>query len=271
MGVAAAVGVVAAVVAGGLLMGRPGWYTARVTDPAAIDAGARRVEDKLVEARNWAAAVAAKEARDRKGATSSRRPAGEEPAAEFELTFSAEELTSFLLKWTRVQGWEEQYRQYVTDPAVGVESGGLTVAGRVTGMPVVMSIRLRPVLTAESLRLRLESVRGGRLPLPVSVARGQLTRLDGPLSRSLDRWKRDARLDDRGLANTALALATSGRLLLAGVRDMPTDAVIALPVDERRSVLVRLIDVATAPDGVRLKARPLTPDERAAWLRSVKQ
>lgn len=271
LGVAALLLVGAAVVAGGLLVGRPGWYTARVTDPAVIDAGARRVEDKLVEARNWAAAVAAKEARDRKGATSSRRPVGEEPSAEFELTFTAEELTSFLLKWTRVQGWEEQYRHYVTDPAVGVEAGGLTVAGRVTGMPVVMSIRLRPELAGETLKLRLAAVRGGRLPLPTSVATSQLARLDGPISRSLDRWKRDARLDDRGLANTALALATSGRLLLAGVRDTPTDAVLALPVDERRSVLVRLTDVSTGPEGVRLKARPLTPDERAAWLRAVKQ
>lgn len=264
------------------IQGVPSWYLT-LEDPEVIDESSRRLEDKLQDARNWAASVAAAEIRARRGTlNTSKVPI---PPDAMTLRLSGQEITAFFLKWSALQGWDEVARAYFDDPVVAVFDGHLVIAGRVREVGTVVSLMYKPQLDAmgSKLVLKLDRVMGGRLALPVEAIGAQLERLRGPLTSAQGRWIRDARLDSNGQANSALSLALASRIARAMIDGSSTDAVAVIPVDNR-SLLVRIVGLELVSSGgavdekggvvaggeLVLQLRPLEPEQRKAVLESLK-
>lgn len=253
--------------------GEPNWYR-KLEDPAEIDRSARVLEDKLQDARNWAAAVTAAERRAERGTlTTSRAPL---PSEDITLRLTGNEMTGFLLKWMVLQGWEGAFEQYFQDPVVAVMDGRVVVAGKVKELGTVVSMMFRPELMPDGkMGFQLERVLGGNLPLPANVVGPQLSRLRVPVEEGMSRWQRDARLDSRGQANSAMSLALGGRIVMAMLDGKPTDAVAAVPVDDK-SMLVRVVGFGTEKnatgegEALVVKLRPLEPEKRKAVLAGLK-
>lgn len=277
-----------AVVAGAMLMfailaglaywrvsATPIWYQ-RLTDPEKIDVAAARAEDKLVESRNWAAATAAQEARLARGVTRPQRGAPEmaPPPEELTLRVSDEELNAFFLKWSKLQGWEENLAKYVTDPVLATHDGAIVIAGKVKGTPAlegtVVAMHFTPSLKDGQFTMALTRVTGGRLDLPVSAVEDQLKRGQDALGEALTRWRRDAKLDSRGQANSALMLTAAGRVMMSVLTHEPVEAVAFLPVDDRHSVPVRLTRVVVEKGGIELAAKAVPPADRPGVVERLK-
>lgn len=254
----------------------PAWYRPP-TDPQAVDRSARQFEDRLVEVRNTAAAIAAAEARARRSAN----PQASTPqTGEFELRLPAGEATAFLLKWAKLEGWEARYSQWVEEPMVTVEGGCVVVGGKLAGVPGlgggVAGVHLRPELSenGEAIRLTLDRVTVGGLTLPSALISGQLARARDPLARGVQRWSADARVDANGLTNFPTALALAGRVVLGTIDGKGAEPVLSLPVDDRRGVLVRVTAVRVEGRGeagvVVVRGRPVAPGERSGVLARLK-
>jgi hypothetical protein len=245
----------------------PVWYR-QMMNPEQIDRAAQRAEDKLIESRNWAGAIAAAEARASRGNT---RPSPMPVAEEFSVRVSDEELNAFFLKWARLNGWDRQINQYVADPVVATHDGAIVLAGKMKDLGgVLLSMHFKPVLEGDKFAMRLVRVTGGQLDLPTSKAQEQLDKMKGPLGEATDRWRRDARLDSKGQANSALTLAALGRVAMSILTREPVEAVAFLPVDDRRSVPVRLTRVNVVDGHIEVAARPVPAEERAGVVERLK-
>jgi hypothetical protein len=236
---------------------------APMTEPAAIDRSAIRAEDELVRLRNWIAATLATEAR--RGANRTPRTPVEQAGESFTLTLSDTDLTALGLKWARLDGYEQQYQQYLTNPTLRFTNGGVVLAGTSAAGPV-LSIRFGLGLEGEQLRVRLESLRAGRMPIPKAIIGQVRERMMEEIAARSRQWKLDARLDARGLGNTAFTLAVAARLAQAVLSDQPTDSALMIPIDDRRSLPVR-ITALTSDAGTLTVTLNVVPFERRSQLR----
>ncbi len=247
----------------------PSWYPRPERDPARIDQAAVPVENTLIELRNWAGAWAGWDARVAKGKlpASSQR----QPAEEFTAVMRGSELTAFVLKWTRLQGWDATYSRYVTDPALAVVEGRLVVVGRVAEGGMTISLHYRPELLAGGkMAFHLERVMVGSLAVPGSVGEDQLGRVSDALGGAIKRWRAGAAMDRAGEGNASAMLAAVGEFSRGLVHDEPVDAVGFVPVTEKSNLPVEITGLTVEGDGLRVTLRPVPREDRAAFLARLK-
>lgn len=268
--------------------GVPWWYVP-VGDGGVIDRDSRQLEDRLVVLRNEAGAIVAAEARARLAQAASTRGAGkgsstrggvgQVPAVggELVLVVPPSELTAFVLKWARLNGWEEGYQQFVSDPTVSIVERRVVFAGRVKQAGgAVVSVHVRPVFTDDGaaggvggvgkVALLVERVTVGRMPVPVSWVMGEVVKERGRLVGEVERWGKDARLDSRGMANSAMTLELGGKLLLGVVDQVAVAGVVALPGEDGRGLPVYVTGVSVEGGVLTVRARAVPVGERRRVL-----
>ena len=250
-----------------LLRGRPSWYEADKSDPAARQAAAVRAENELKRTIDWASSEQAQEraaifaARGGASTSPSTAPStGPASRPTLTVTFTEQELNAAFEKWETAYGWREAYGQYISDPRIVLHDGRLIVAGDVKDMGTLIS-----------LHFELVRVLGGRLPLPESAFDRYRDKLELKLMAALPGLQRDAQIKPDGSANEKAVAATLAKLLLRVLDRKSEEAVLFLPANQGSRVPVKVADVNIDGKSIALTVQLMTPQERAALLRKIRE
>ena len=257
--------------------GTPAYYQRPQLSAQERADAATRAEQKFIRTREWANDLWAGEQRSlvagqggsaTKPATFAATARAGEP---FTVSFTEHELNAFFEKWSK--SWEQRYQQHVRDPAVVLRDGRIILLGTLVDAGTIASFHFRPLVDdADQLRLTLESVRAGRLPMPEMVWAAQRDRLVAGLQRRLPAWQRGATIAPNGVANADAVAAHMSKLLLDVLERRPREPVLFLPFeDDGRAVPVRLTDVRVAEGELTLTVEPMTPADRAGLLDRIRE
>jgi hypothetical protein len=256
-----------------MFKGTPDWYLVKPQhSPARKESSARAAENKLIDARNWAALLRADQVR----AAAAKTQGATAPVARAEgshvIEITQEELDALLDKWSTMYGWRQGYDQFIEDPRLILRDGALILAARVKELGAVASFHFRPAIDDKGqLHLDLTRVAGGKLPLPDAVWRPWRDRIVGALQTRMPTWRQQARIDPAGSANFAAMSATLSRLLFAVLDRRAGEPVLFLPLVERgEAVPVRVTQAAVAQDKLTLVVQPLNSTERAGLLERIR-
>ena len=257
--------------------GTPAYYhRLQLSDAERADA-ADRAEKKFIRTKEWAndlwvgeeRSLAAGQGRDatNPGAQATTAAAGQP----FTVSFTEHELNAFFEKWSK--SWEQRYQQHVRDPAVVLRDGRIILLGTLVDVGTIASFHFQPLIDdANQLRLTLESVRAGRLPMPEMVWSAQRDRLVAALQRRLPAWQQGATITPNGVANRNAVAAHMSKLLFDVLERRPREPVLFLPFDDDgRAVPVRLTDVRIAEGELTLTVEPMTPADRAVLLERIRE
>lgn len=261
-----------------LYQGTPDWLPAPAASPAEQAAAAKRAQDTMKSTVDWASTVQAEETRSRTGTddpAATARPAAQRSR---QISFSEQEINALFDKWDDHYRWHERYGHYMEDPAVALHDGQIIFLGTPRNLPVktdVASLHFKPSLDAQGgLHLPLVSARAGLLPIPLGLFDDYRKQARDRLAVSLPAWQRKAAMDVDGSSNRDALLAAMGKLVLNILDDRPGEAVLFLPVRVDRgeeTVPVRLTDVKVADRTLTVTVEPLTPSERKALLKRLKE
>jgi hypothetical protein len=248
----------------------PAYYHGFNLTPPQREEAARTATNKLANVQNAAALAAAIDVRRRNQppTTGSANPALPDPIS---VSFTAEELNAFYEKWAVFEGWKAAYQRDIEQPAIILQPGRMILAAKVTSLGTVASIELQPHLDDQGrFAANVTRVRLGDLPLPQRLLSGYRERLAGAIIRRMPQWRFTAQIRDDGSANGSAICATMGQLLLDTLAHQPADPIIFLPVIDRGSIPVRLIDVHVGDDTLTLTVRPMTPAERQVLQKQMR-
>ena len=251
----------------------PTWYRPVALPAEEREAAAQRATNKLAMIQNQAARARAAE-QMAQGTTRSANPAPATVSSEsaITVTFTDVELNAFFDKWIAWNNWKAAYDPYIADPVLVLDEGRLIVAARVKELDTVASLHVRPSVDVQGrLRLDVERVLGGKLPLPASVLGDYRARLSRSIAQRLPRWRASSALDRAGAPNTPLILAAMSQLLVNVLDERPADPVLFLPLVGQRAVPVKLTHVKIEDHAMTLTVEPLDARDRAALLERVKQ
>lgn len=261
-----------------LLRGRPSWYEGLPVDPAAQQAAAVRAENELKRTIDWAASQQAQERAaihaGRGAAAPSAANATTAPATRPSLTvsFTEQELNAAFQKWGKAYGWDTAYGQYIKEPRIVLHDGRLIFAGDVPSFGTMVSLHFQPAVDDEGrLEFQLARVLAGRLPLPESAFNNYRKNLQGKLRGSLPELQRGADIKPDGSANDKAVAAALAKLLLNVLDRQAEEAVLFLPANQGARVPAKLGDVNIDGKSIDLTVQLMTPQERAALLRRIRE
>jgi hypothetical protein len=201
-----------------------------------------------------------------------RRPAATQPIGKLKVSFTEDELNASFQKWDKVYGWSERYRDHVQDPSIVLHDGRIIIAGQSQELDTVISLHFEPKLTPRGqLDLRLSRVLAGRMPLPQSFFDKSRDAMRTSLTDALPDLQREAEFTPDGSANTEASSAAMATLFLHVLANEPAEAVLFLPVGQKRSVPVRLTDVKIEEKTLSLTVKPLNANERVALLERIRE
>src|SRR5438034_85504 len=103
----------------------PDWYRVPAISASERERFASDVENKLIDAQNWAAELRADEVRLARAASEGTTHPATRAAGTKLLALRQEELNALFDKWSRLYNWDAKYSQYVEDPLVILHDGRL--------------------------------------------------------------------------------------------------------------------------------------------------
>jgi hypothetical protein len=243
-----------------LVQAPPSYYQPLALTPQQLEDAAKRAEDKFVEIRNVAGGAAA--------ATSD---------STFQVTFTQEELNAFLQKWTELSQVRKALGGRLTRPAVVLRADRLILAGKVNAgqLDSIVGVEFRPSIDGQGrLRMDIEQVSAGKLPVPLAMLSGSFSEGIKALRANLPRWRREARLqtNSSGAAtfdDDAMNVVYA-ELLLAVLDGRAVEATFPIPLDGRRGVPAEITSLKLEDGAITAQVRLLTPAERADFLQRIK-
>jgi hypothetical protein len=240
---------------GAMLKSTPGYYRPLRPDSAGFADAAKRVEDKLIDLRNAAMEHQAARAR---GQTQPRRMI---------ITLTQDELNAFVLKWAELNALRAQYEAFIDSPMIVFSENAVTFAAEAK-QPTrcVVSLHAGIELDAGKLKLSLDGIYAGRIPVPSTFWDKQLDQLRDELNDELPKWLAKAQIDPVKGANESAIKAAYARLLLSMLAGETSEPVLIIPVSDNRGVPVK-VDVLRINDGkLELTATPLSTEEITQFL-----
>jgi hypothetical protein len=257
---------------------RPDWYAhVGAVDPERAAEAARNAQNKLIATQQWAAGLEAAERRAAAGTAQvepSTRPAesSRTTGRGFTVEFSEEELNAIFQKWKAQQGWDAVYSRYLSNPAIVLHEGRVILAGTVTELDRVVSLHFNPSVDAQSgrLKLDLESVMAGRLPMPQGLFESYRQRLRAKVDQQLPPQQRAARVTPDGAVNREAMAAAMGQMLSAVLNRQTAEPVLFLQGNAGRNVPVKVTDVRVEGDTIGFTVEMMTAQERQAWIERLR-
>jgi hypothetical protein len=243
-----------------LFKGAPDYYRQPAISAARREVLAQRALHKFADVQN-AAALA------RQNQLSTDRSA--QPII---VSFTDDELNAFFQKWEAYANWQASYQRYLEDPLIIIRDDHIILAAEVKELDAIVSLQFAPEIAPNGqLDLKMDRVLAGNLPLPDVLIDPYKDRLSSMLTRNLPDWRAGAAINPDGAANADLISAAMARLFIHALHHQPADAVLFLPLVERRAnVPVRISDVKLQDHTVTITVLPLTPDEREALADRIK-
>jgi hypothetical protein len=134
-------------------------------------------------------------------------------------------------------------KAHLGDLAVALDNGAITVMARQTQYDKIVSARLGLEITpAGKLRVRLEGVKVGSLPVPESMVRRRVEKYKASLAGSLKPTADEEGAPGVGISSDAVGQAI-GRVI-AAIDGEPVDTDITWRVTTRKHVRIDRIDIA---------------------------
>jgi hypothetical protein len=196
-------------------------------------------------------------------------PDATQPIAPITLSFTQDEINSFLWKWS--QQYKSTYEHYITNPYVSVEDGSIVLMGTVPEFDRVVSAFFEPKLDEKGmLHSDLASMKMGSLPLPESLFSSKREKVENALKIRLPNWQNHARIDPTGLANSDAQAAWLGKLVLQLLDHQPSPAVVFVHTEKSTTVPVRLTNVTVEKGSLTITVQPMTAQERADLLEQIR-
>ncbi|MDB5323738.1 MAG: hypothetical protein JWN40_5369 [Phycisphaerales bacterium] len=251
----------------------PGRYLPHFLSAKERDAAAWRLEhEKLPNLLNLAERSqkqdsAAQRARERGTVVP---PDATQPVAPVTLSFTQDEINSFLWKWS--QPYEGNYKQYVTHPFIALEEGSIVLMATVPEFDRVVSAFFEPKLDEKGmLHSDLASLKLGAMPLPQALFSSKREKVENALRSRLPNWQNRAKIDSTGLANSDAQSAWLGKLVLQLLNRQPSPAVIFVHTEKSNAVPVRLTNVTVEKGTLSITVQPMDAAERAALLEQIRE
>jgi hypothetical protein len=251
-----------------LLRRAPSWYARLDLTEEQRKEFARTAQNKLLDAREFAASARAEEARSATNPTAVRTPTT--PRV---VTFSQEEINALIDRWSGLNAWRSEYEKMVRDPAIIFHRDHVIIAGLVKDFGAVVSLHFDASVTPDGqLNMKLDRVLGGNLPMPESMYANYRDKLVTKLKEKLPGWQRGAQLDANGTANDDALAAGLGRLFLASLRGQPSDPYLFLPMQPlgEGSIPMKVTNFDVADGEISLTIVPLTATERRQLVDRLK-
>ena len=253
--------------------GTPDYYHRPQLSPQERADAADRADEKIIRTRYWANELWAQEQRDIvDGAGATTAAATRTRAAQsYTVSFTENELNAFFEKWSN--SWEARYANRVKDPAVVLRDDRIILLGTVSEIGAIASFHFQPLIDDQGrLRLTLESVRAGRLPMPEMIWAAQRDRLVAGLQQRLPAWQSKATIAPNGVANREAVAAHMSKLLFDVLARRPREPVLFLPFeDDGRAVPVQLTSVRITDGELTLTVESMPPADRAALLERIRE
>lgn len=256
-----------------LYHGTPSRYRPRIATTQQVRDAANRADQKLLDLFSWAASARAQRLRKINGFS---RP-GEAAVGPKTVSFDEDEINSFANSWKSPgkDELEERISRYFTEGRVVLEDNTLVLVGQSPAFNTLASAEFRPRIDEEgNLRVDLESLRAGMLPVPQSALGTQLVRLEALLRQQSASEEPAVHIDSGQTANGAALAASWLRLLLCSLTDQPANPILIIPFDMsdlRRGFPVKLTAVEINEGRITLTMEPITPDEQGKLLEELKQ
>ena len=208
----------------------PDWYRNAALTPAEVEAGAKSLEDKVSrDVQNQVARLRAAKAREASAGPTATDPPAE--IAEINASFTEAELNGFWQKWSGEAGWAADAAKYVSNPVIRLADGELILAGTVKDLDTVVSLHFSPQSApGKDVALKLVGIRGGMLPLPVSIVSSQKAALSKLLTSGTRGLAKRARFGPDGAANHATINAELADELMRLLNSEPVEPILFLPV-----------------------------------------
>ena len=192
------------------------------------------------------------------------------PMAPVTLSFTQDEINSFLWKWS--QPYEANYQHYVTHPFIALEEGSIVLMGTVPEFDRVVSAFFEPKLDDKGmLHSDLASLKLGAMPLPQALFSSKREKVENALRSRLPNWQNRAKIDSTGLANGDAQSAWLGKLVLQMLNRQPSPAVIFVHTEKSNAVPVRLTNVTVEKGALSITVQPMTAEERGALLEQIRE
>ena len=170
---------------------------------------------------------------------------------------------------------DERISHYFTDGRVVLADDSLILVGQSPAFGTLASAVFRPSIDAQgNLRVDLDSLCAGLLPVPQSAVSDRLVHLRALLQEQLSVEQPSIRIDSAQTANGAALVASWLRLLLSSLNDRPADPVLIIPFDMSnlsRGFPVKLTAIKVVEGQITLTMEPLTPDDGEKLLEGLKQ
>jgi hypothetical protein len=189
---------------------------------------------------------------------------------------SEDELNSFIDSWPSPD--ESRLRRkmarYFTDGRVGLQEGRIILAGQSTEWGVLASASFEPSIDEQGqLHFRLRQISAGQLPVPRAVVNGKVDQVRGVLQAHLPAYQQLAGIDATFAANGSTSAAAMTKLMLQGLDDEPSEAVVFIPFDLQnlsKTVPVRLSAISVDEGSMTATLQPMTVEEESAVLAKIK-
>jgi hypothetical protein len=258
-----------AVGAAGWWMSRrpPKWYTKRQATPEQIAAAAQRAEQQVQRTLSWAQDQQAYAASSRLGSPTTH------PSRTLQIALTEDELNGFFQKWDSTFGWSNSYGDTLNEPQIVLQDGRLILAATVKSVGSVISVEFDPRLKDGKLRMPVEQVMAGRLPVPNGLWSGYRRMLENRVDAALPQWQAGAEIEPDGTANSDAVEAGMSELVVDLISDRLTRPILFLPYaidNEKRSLPVKLTAVEIASKTLLLTFEPLTAAERQTLIDSIR-
>jgi uncharacterized protein YpmS len=248
---------------------KPTWYKPLAMDSREMRAAANRAINKVIALHNMADEAAANE--------SSRQwrqdhGAATKPALKpLTVSFTQEELTAFVVQWSTLHADQsDKIERYVNGPQFVLADGQIKFACHITELDQIGVLKVEPSIDDKGrLDLDIVSISAGSLPVPEVFIQKHLIKAQQAVLHWLPSWQQGARLGPEG-ANTDAVKAAMAKLLLNTLNHQPASPVLFMPIDQHKTVPVKLTDVSVGKGTISLTVEPLSAAERETALNGIR-
>jgi len=250
----------------------PEWATRPPMTPQMRDEAVARAQTQFSRVEDLATSLRAYEARRQKAIRDGTTLPSDELPKPVTLRLTEDELNAVFQTFSRARGWDQDLKQYMSDPTIILQKDNLILGGRLNELHVVASAYFNTSIDDNGqFRLDLVRVLGGKLPLPDMIFDKYRKTLVGGLQRRLPPLQNAAKIDPRGVPNDSTVQASLTKLLLQSIQHQPSEPVFFLPLlTAKGTVPVRLADVQVTEQHIQMTIAPMSEAERSEMLERLK-
>ncbi len=252
-----------------LIRRTPSWYRPQAMNSQEMEAAANRAFNKVAAIHNMADESAALESSSQWSRDHGQSPASRPSVQPITVTFTQDELTAFILRWSTLNS--DRVETYISGPQFALRDGQIIFGGQISELGQFGALHVEPSLDdAGLLHLDIAEIRAGQLRVPRSLVESRLTKVRATLQQWLPEWQRTAKIDAGGANNEAVKAAMT-ELLLNTLGEKPSQPFFFMPIGDRKTVPVKLTHVKIADGSITLTVEPLRGADRKTALDSIRE